>query len=96
MAYLVLNPAGAEARLCRSCASILAGDRCGNCGAVEVVIRYWRVMDGWTARMDSKYEGWWSETWGRAVRLVARDARARYRGAPLRFRVLAGRPVQPA
>jgi hypothetical protein len=78
---------------------VMVQRRCGNCGAVEVVIRYWRRREPefghlWTARASEPWShvGRWESSWHRAVELVAAAIR-RPRGphaGPVRFRVVAG------
>jgi anti-sigma factor RsiW len=57
---------------------VMVQRRCGNCGAVEVVIRYWRRREPevgrvWTARASEPWAhvGRWDSSWHGAVELVA-------------------------
>jgi hypothetical protein len=89
----VLNADGTDAATCRECGSIMAHHRCGNCGAVEVVIRYWRRAGGarWIAEANTERVWRFGATWVGAVALVAQGVR-RLAGpsTPVRFRVVAG------
>jgi hypothetical protein len=86
-----LNSDGTEAATCRECASIMANHRCGNCGAVEVVIRYWNMGLSWTAWAQVPGEQrTWGRTWTEAVERAAWPHRPRPGLPPVRFRVVAG------